>query len=141
MQDSRQWDHHLLSTIFEPLMVHSISSTLTTQSQLQDTLRWLLAISGICTTKAAYTYMASQQQHILPQQGSRNVSPHSHDILLKVWKSKLIPPFLTTFAWRLLRRSLALLKGLLDFLPTFKVLAQYVHLLKLKIIYFFVSTF
>jgi hypothetical protein len=79
----------------------------TTRSQQQDTLKWLSAINGICTTKAAYTYLASQQQHILPQQGSRNLSPHAHAILLKVWKSKLMPHFLKTFAWRLFKRALS----------------------------------
>jgi hypothetical protein len=78
-------------------MVQSITSTKKNHSQQQDALRWLLAINGSCSTKAAYSYLASQQPHNLPQQGSRNLSSHAHDILQKVSKSKLIPPFLKTF--------------------------------------------
>lgn len=39
-------------------------------------------------------------------QGSRNISPQANSILQKVWKAKSIPPFLKTFAWRLIRRAL-----------------------------------
>jgi hypothetical protein len=33
--------------------------------------------------------------------------PQVNQILQKVWKAKTLPPFLKTFAWRLIRRALA----------------------------------
>jgi hypothetical protein len=37
----------------------------------------------------------------------RSITPDDNLILQKVWKSKTIPPFLKTLAWRLIRRALA----------------------------------
>jgi hypothetical protein len=45
--------------------------------------------------------LADLQHHSLPALGTENIS-----ILQKVWKVKSIPPFLKTFAWRLIRRAL-----------------------------------
>jgi hypothetical protein len=114
MHDSRQWDPQLLASIFEPQLVQSITTTPVHHSMQDDTLRWLLAINGKCTTKTAYSYLASQQQHNLPLQGSRNLSPQANTVLQKVWKAKLIPPFLKTFAWSSLEEPLFLLRELLD---------------------------
>jgi hypothetical protein len=61
----------------------------------------------LCTTKAIYSYLQSQASHNLPAQGSRSITHDANLILQKVWKSKLIPPLLKTFAWRLIRRALA----------------------------------
>jgi hypothetical protein len=36
-----------------------------------------------------------------------SISQDANSILQKVWKVKIIPPFLKTFAWRLIRRALA----------------------------------
>jgi hypothetical protein len=88
-------------------MVQSINSALVVQSQQDDILRWVPTINDKCTTKAAYSYLASLHQHILPQQGCRNLSPQVNSIVQKVWKDKIIPLFLKTFAWRLIRRALA----------------------------------
>jgi hypothetical protein len=77
------------------------------QSTQPDILKWTPAPSGKCTTAEAYSYLAHLQQHTLPPQGARSISPQVNQILLKVWKAKSIPPFLKTFAWRLIRKALA----------------------------------
>jgi hypothetical protein len=51
--------------------------------------------------------LAQLQPHALPPHGARAISLDANAILQKVWKSKSIPPFLKTFAWRLIRRVVA----------------------------------
>jgi hypothetical protein len=77
-------------------------------NQQQDILRWTHASNGKCTSKSAYNYLAQLQPHALPPHGARAISPDANAILQKVWKSKSIPPFLKTFAWRLIRRARAI---------------------------------
>ena len=105
-QDSSTWDHQLVTTTFLPPMAQKILSTPIIQAQQPDRLRWAPAASGKCSTAAAYSYLANLQQHSLPSQGARSISPQVKQILQKVWKAKTIPPFLKTFAWRLIRRAL-----------------------------------
>jgi hypothetical protein len=45
--------------------------------------------------------------HQLPAQGSKSITREAYSILQKVWKGKSIPPFLKTFAWRIIRRAIA----------------------------------
>ena len=45
--------------------------------------------------------------HQLPNQGPRSISEQANKILHSIWKCKLIPPNIKTFAWRLIRRALA----------------------------------
>lgn len=76
-------------------------------SNSNDILRWKPSKDGLCTTKAAYYYLSSQQVHQIPSQGARSITTDATSILHKVWKCKLIPLVLKTFAWRLIRRALA----------------------------------
>lgn len=62
---------------------------------------------GQCSSKAAYAHLAALHQHTLPPQGSRAITAEANLIQQKVWKGKIIPPFLKTFAWGLVRRALA----------------------------------
>jgi hypothetical protein len=107
MQGTQQWNHHLLSTTFSPHIVQEIEAIFVLQSNHQDILRWAPSTKGQCTTKAAYTYLASLSPHQLPSQGSRSITQEANSILQKVWKGKSIPPFLKTFAWRLIIRVIA----------------------------------
>jgi hypothetical protein len=78
------------------------------QSQQEDILRWTPATNGRLTSKSAYSYLTGFQTHTLPTQGKRSITPQADSILQKVWKAKSIPPLPKTFAWRLIRRALAL---------------------------------
>jgi hypothetical protein len=91
VQGTRTWNHQLLSTTFTNHAVQIIEDTTVVHSEQQDILRWTPAINGQCTTKAAYKYLATQQTHNLPNQGSRSIGPDANQILQKVWKSKTIP--------------------------------------------------
>jgi hypothetical protein len=107
VQGTHTWNHQLLSTTFTDHAVQIIEDTTVVHSDQQDILQWTPATNGQCTAKAAYNYLATQQAHNLPNQGSRSIGPDANQILQKVWKSKTIPPILKTFAWRLIRRALA----------------------------------
>jgi hypothetical protein len=104
---TNNWDHLLLSTTFTEQAVQIIEGTPVVNSDHDDILRWSPASNGQCTTKAAYSYLANQEVHQLPSQGSRSISHDANLILQKVWKYKSIPPILRTFAWRLIRRAVA----------------------------------
>jgi hypothetical protein len=105
IQGTTQWDHHLLSTTFSAYAVQEIEATPVVPSDQHGILRWTPSIKGQCTTKAAYNHLVSSSHHYLPSQGSRSITPEANSILQKVWKGKSIPPFLKTFAWRLIRRA------------------------------------
>lgn len=104
---TNNWDHLLLSTTFTEQAVQIIEAIPVVNSDQDDILRWSPASNGQCTTKAAYSYLANQEVHQLPSQGSRSISHDANLILQKVWKYKSIPPILKTFAWRLIRRAVA----------------------------------
>jgi hypothetical protein len=107
MQGTKQWDHRLLSTTFSTHAVQVIESTPVVHSDQQDILRWTPSTNGQCTSKTVYAQLAQLAQHNLPTHGSRSITQDANSILQKVWKGKSIPPFLKTFAWRLIRRALA----------------------------------
>jgi hypothetical protein len=109
--NTQTWNHHLLSTTLCDQTVHNIESTLIvphTDNDIlnNDILWWAPTKDGICTTKAAYSHLCSLQMHQLPNQGPRSISEQANKILHSIWKCKLIPPNIKTFAWRL-RRALA----------------------------------
>jgi hypothetical protein len=106
IQGTHTWNQDLLSTTFSPQAVQAIQSIQVVNSDHQDILRWTPSTNGLCTTKAIYNSIAAQDRHNLPTQGSRSLSRDANLILQKVWKSKVIPPLLKTFAWRLIRRAL-----------------------------------
>jgi ribonuclease HI len=97
----------LLSNTFTDHATNSIAATQTVQSDHDDILRWTPAKNGLCTTKAIYKHLSSQQLIPLPTHGSRSISQNANQILQKAWNSKTLPPLLKTFAWRLIRRALA----------------------------------
>jgi hypothetical protein len=107
LQGSNNWNQQLISNIFHPHMVQTIMNIPVIQSTQPDILRWAPAPSGKCTIAKAYSYLTHLQQHTLPSQGARSISPQVNQTLQKVWKAKSVPPFLKTFAWRLIRRALA----------------------------------
>jgi ribonuclease HI len=107
MQGTKHWDHQMLSSTFSNQFVQVVESTPVVDSDQEDILRWTPATNGQCSSKAAYTHLVGLQQYTLPLQGSRGIHPEVNLILQKVWKGKTIPPFLKTFAWRLIRRALA----------------------------------
>jgi len=92
---------------FSPPPSMSRLSTLFNLLRLLTTTAMTLAKNGICTTQAVYSQLSHQQVHQLPTQGPRSVTEDASNILHKVWKSKLIPSILKTFAWTLIRRALA----------------------------------
>lgn len=104
---THNWDLQILSSTFSDQAAHSIAETPIVDSDQEDILRWLPARDGKCTTKAVYNHLASQQVHQLSNQGSRSISHDANLILQKAWKSKIIPPLLKTFAWRLIRHAIA----------------------------------
>jgi hypothetical protein len=106
IQGTHTWNQDLLFTTFSPQAVQAIQSIQVVNSDHQDILRWTPSTNGLCTTKAIYNNIAAQDSHNLPTQGSRSLSRDANLILQKVWKSKVIPPLLKTFAWRLIRRAL-----------------------------------
>jgi hypothetical protein len=107
MQGTKDWDHHLLTTTFSAHAMQEIEATSLVQSDQQDILRWTPSTKLQCTTKEAYNHLASISHHHLPLQDSKSITQEAHSILQKVWKGKSIPPFLKTFAWRLIRRTIA----------------------------------
>ena len=67
----------------------------------------LVRYDGICMTKAIYKHLHTANITNLPDQGSRSITNGCSKLLHKIWRSKCIPPLLKTFAWRLIRRTLA----------------------------------
>jgi hypothetical protein len=102
--------------------VQEIEATPVVQSNHQDILRWKPSIKGQCTFKAAYTHLAGLSQHQLPSQGSRRITTQAHYIIQKVYKGKTIPPFLKTFAWRLIRKVIAIKKVFFPYRSTLYLL-------------------
>jgi len=102
---TQNWNHQLLSTTFSDHAIHAIEATPVVNSNCNDILRWTPAKNGICTTKSVYSYLAHQQVHQLPTEGTRSLTDDANNILQQVWKSKSIPPILKTFAWRLVRST------------------------------------
>jgi hypothetical protein len=110
MQGTKAWNNQLLSTTFSPDAVQVIIATPVVSSQNEDILIWTPTTNGKCTSKVFYSHLQSFHNHVLPTHGSRSISPAANLILQKVWKGKTIPPFLKTFAWRLIRMALATAK-------------------------------
>lgn len=107
LQGTKDWNNHLLATTFDSQAVHQITATPVVPADTPDILRWIPSSKGICSTKFAYSYLADLIPHQLPTNGARSMSPAATHLLNKIWKAKTIPPFLKTFAWRLIRRALA----------------------------------
>lgn len=66
-----------------------------------------MEVCRICTTKAIYRHLSTENIVTLPAQGSRSVLPGAQIILNKTWKSRSLPPVIKAFTWRLIRRALA----------------------------------
>lgn len=103
----RQWNMELIIEVFSQQAADAIAHIKIVPSEEPDIIRWTSAAKGICTSKDAFTFLNSQMQIQLPQQGTRSVSPQAISILKKTWKQKNIPPNIKTFVWRLIRRTLA----------------------------------
>jgi hypothetical protein len=93
--------------VFSAQAVQAITSITLIPADQQDIITWQPHTKGICTSKAAYSFLMSQTQVQLPQQGSRSISQQAMSILNRTWKIRSIPPNIKTFAWRLIRRALA----------------------------------
>lgn len=63
---------------------------------------------GACSSKEAFLFLNNDMQVEILQQGARGISPQALNILIRVWRHKLIPPCTKTFTWRLIRRALAI---------------------------------
>lgn len=104
---TRSWNLQLLSNTFTDQATQTIAATQPIQSDHHDILRWTPTKNGLCTTKSIYKHLSTQQITPLPLQGSRSINHNANQILQKAWKSKILPPLLKAFTWRLIRRALA----------------------------------
>jgi hypothetical protein len=77
-------------------------------SASHDTLSWIPAKRGDCTTKNMYRSLSSQAQVQLPTIGSRSIQPQANRILCRMWKSRSLTPLIKAFTWHLVRRALAI---------------------------------
>jgi hypothetical protein len=136
MQGTQQWNHHLLSTTFSPHIVQEIQAISVLQSNHQDILRWTPSTKGQCTTKAAYTHLASLSPHQLPSQGSRSITQEANSILQKVWKVNQFPHFLKLLLGDLSDELLQQRKELVGFPLTLIIFALTVEPLTMMSIYF-----
>lgn len=105
--NSQTWNVPLLTNTFDNAAVQAIASVRPVPSNQQDILRWTPTKNGICTTKAIYRHLATQNTIQLPQQGSRSILPQANQILTRAWKTKQLPPIIKAFTWRIIRRALS----------------------------------
>jgi hypothetical protein len=105
--NSKNRDNDLLNNIFDVFAVQEITKMHPVPNDHQGILRWKPSTNGICSTKAIYRHLASQQTIILPTTDARSISHHANQLLKKVWRKKILPPLIKAFAWRLIRRALA----------------------------------
>lgn len=107
MPGTRNWNLQLLTNTFSDQATQIIAATQPIHSDQEYILRWTPAKNGLCTTKAIYNHLSTQQIIPLPSTGSRSIAHDANQILQQAWKSKSLPPLLKTFVWRLIRRALA----------------------------------
>lgn len=70
-------------------------------------MKWRPSSKGSYSTKEAIRFLNKDLQVQLPINGARSITSEAMEILRRVWKHKLIPPNIKTFAWRLIRRAIA----------------------------------
>jgi hypothetical protein len=105
LPNQKQWDHHLIDTLFQQPMASIIKSTDIIHSQDDDILCWKLTPSGKCNTKSAYrACLQNLQEHGEPK--PRQVHPHTVQLLKLIWKNRQITPRVQAFGWRILRRAI-----------------------------------
>jgi hypothetical protein len=105
LPNQKQWDHHLIDTLFQQPMASIIKSTDIIHSQEDDILCWKLTPSGKCNTKSAYrACLQNLQEHGEPK--PRQVHPHTVQLLKLIWKNRQITPRVQAFGWRILRRAI-----------------------------------
>jgi hypothetical protein len=105
LPNQKQWDHHLIDTLFQQPMASIIKSTDIIHSQEDDILCWKLTPSGKCNTKSAYrACLQNLQEHGEPK--PRQVHPHTVQLLNLIWKNRQITPRVQAFGWRILRRAI-----------------------------------
>jgi hypothetical protein len=71
--NSQTWNVPLLTNTFDNAAVQAIASVRPVPSNQQDILSWTPTKNGICTTKAIYRHLATQNTIQLPQQDSRSI--------------------------------------------------------------------
>jgi hypothetical protein len=104
---TQTWNIDLINQFFSPHAAHIISNIDVIPSHEKDILIWVPAPNGLCSAKNAFSFLNTASQVQLPAQGARCVSPETMLIMKRIWKLKMCPPVLKTFAWRLIRRALA----------------------------------
>lgn len=77
-----------------------------THDDYEDIVIWKHSANGICTSKNAYKSLIARRIQNNPVV---NVSfaENLKNLTTAAWKSKLLPPRIQTFAWRLSRKALA----------------------------------
>jgi hypothetical protein len=105
--NSQTWNVPLLTNTFDNAAVQAIASVRPVPSNQQDILSWTPTKNGICTTKAIYRHLATQNTIQLPQQDSRSILPQANQILMWAWKTKQLPPIIKAFTWRIIRQALS----------------------------------
>jgi hypothetical protein len=105
--NTHHWNHDLIDIIFDNEAAQIISQVIMVDSASHDTLRWIPAKRGDCTTKNIHMSLSSQAQVQLPTIGSMSILPQANRILYRMWKSRSLAPLIKAFTWCLVRRALA----------------------------------
>lgn len=104
---SVNWNADFINQVFDSDAAASIQNTLAVPSDCNDAVKWWPSSKGSCSTKEAFRFLNKDLQVQLPINGARSITSEAMEILQRVWKHKLIPPNIKTFAWRLIRRAIA----------------------------------
>lgn len=102
----KRWNANLINSLFSPAVADSILQTPIITAAGQDILVWKLTPAGQFSPKSAYRHCFNNLQ-LPPRQRPKMVPPHIIALLNQMWKEKQMAPHVQTFAWRLLRNSLA----------------------------------
>jgi hypothetical protein len=104
---SMNWNADFINEVFDSDATTAIQNTPVVPSDCNDVVKWRPSSKGSCSTKEAFRFLNKDLQVQLPTNGARSITGEAMEILRKVWKHKLIPPNIKTFAWRLIRRAIA----------------------------------
>jgi hypothetical protein len=101
----KQWNIHLIQSLFQQPTAATIISTHILPSNEDDILCWKLTPNGKCNSKSTYkTCLQALQNDGLPKPAP--IDDITLKILKQIWKCKSMIPRVKTFIWRLLRRAI-----------------------------------
>lgn len=102
---TKTWNIPLIQCLFGSQNASLVSCIPVYDYDSSDMLIWKHNPAGVCTTKSAYhNFRPALSPNVQIQNAS--FTGTTKNLLQVIWKNKVLPPRVQTFAWRLLRQAL-----------------------------------